>query len=249
MTYAEEAARKDLQAALAKLQEAGVLRLCHDLFRTVWCINVARHEPDELGDTAMSLGLQTHQNFIVRAERRAMGDPREPAEAHWLVEGLHVTRSGNAFVIHFAGYRVSVMKVPSEDGRQLNAEHVARWDAQSRTRLEMAERNSAALGDYRSTFAGDATLFGDTELPVGSVRDFLLVLGGEVPTGLTAAWLAVPVLGEDPLVVSEPVWWDAPEVGSRPAADVVATGGAFDDHDLPPLTVRLKRMTVEEGSQ
>ena len=243
----EARARAAVASVVAELEAAGVLAACRELFKTVWSINIARHEPDELGDTAMSLGLQTHQNFITRAERRFLHDERESEDCHWHIEGLTLTRSGNTFVLGLNGARVSVMKAPYEHGRQLQTNQLVRWDGQSHLRAEMAARNSAALGDYRSSPPSDEPLFEDPHARYGNVRDFLLVFAAEQRATLTAAWMGVPVLGDEPLLAVQNLWWDHEATSTAPAASVPATHTTFDERDVPPLTVTLRADDALEG--
>ena len=240
-------ARKALADIANELERAGVLTACRELFTTVWSTNVARHEPEELGDTAMSLGLQTHQNFITRAERRFLHDEREPEEYHWLVDALTLTRSGNSFVMSLNGARISVMKVPYEQGRQLRPDQLGKWDGHGQLRSEMARRNSIALGNYRSGLPGDVPLFEDAKAEYGVVRDFVLILAGEPMSTLTATWLGVPVLGDDPLIAVQRLWWDNEDAVPATTSLAPADGASFDDRDVPPLTVTLKPREIREN--
>lgn len=250
MNEPELRAREGVVAMAQGLKRSGVLSACRDLFATVWSINVARHEPEELGDTAMSLGLQTHQNFITRAERRFQHDEREPEESHWHCDGLSIARSGNAFVMRFDGGRISVMKTPYEHGRQLRPEHLAKWDGQSHLRAEMASRNSTALGNHRSDRPGDVPLFAEPAAECGVVRDFLLIFAGEPRSTLTAAWLGVPVLGEDPLIAVERLWWDEESALAPVETMSVSAGGvSFEEREVPPLNVTLKPGGAQEMQQ
>ncbi|WGY01805.1 hypothetical protein QI633_25130 [Nocardioides sp. QY071] len=248
MGRAEVRARETVALLCEDLESVGLVKACRDLFKTVWTINIARHEPDELGDTAMSLGLQTHQNFITRAERRHAHDEREAEESHWNIEGLSLTRSGNAFVMNFRGARISVLKVPYEHGRKLRPDQWGKWDGQSQLRSEMAANNSAALGGYRSILGVDDPLFEDAGPTFGPVRDYLLVLAGEPRSPLTSAWLGAPVVGDYPLIGAQQLWVDE-EPEATPVAAVSLPEGLtrFDQLQVPEPAVTLRPKATEEN--
>ncbi|GAC1381341.1 MAG: hypothetical protein NVSMB48_09110 [Marmoricola sp.] len=196
----------------------------------------------------MSLGLQTHQNFITRAERRHSHDDREAEESHWNIDGLSLSRSGNAFIMNFRGARISVLKVPYEHGRELRPDKWGKWDGQSQLRSEMASKNSEALGGYRSTLGVDDPLFEDVDGTLGPIRDFLLVLAGEPQSALTSAWLGVPILGEDPLIAEQQLWVDEEPADDFATPVALSTSpGRFDKRDVPQPAVTLKTDAVKEG--
>lgn len=250
MGQAEVRAREAVALLCEDLERVGLVEACRELFKTVWTINIARHEPDELGDTAMSLGLQTHQNFITRAERRHAHDEREAEETHWNIEGLSLARSGNAFVMNFRGARISVLKVPYEHGRKLRPDQWGKWDGQSQLRSEMAANNSAALGGYLSILGVDDPLFEDAGPAFGPIRDYLLVLAGEPRSPLTSAWLGAPVIGDNPLIGARQLWVDEESEAASIATASSREGVApFDQLHVPEPAVTLRSQASKENQK
>ncbi|HEX2895994.1 MAG TPA: hypothetical protein VHO29_18460 [Marmoricola sp.] len=251
MSIAESAARQALADTVELLRETGLLSAVRELHREVWATNLDRYEPDELGDTPRSLGLLCHENFTARAVRRHQCSELEPKAHHWNIAGLDVSTPSGVLTFQIGNRRIVGMKVPPSERRTPCWDRFAVWDNESNTRLQIAKENSKTLGDYRTPSPGQGELadfhreLGRTP---GQVRDFLYVWAGELASPLTAGWLTVPVLGEQPFVAVAPLWHDRDDDRNR----TIHTrrrgpeGPNFDQKPAtqPSVTLKPKRASV-----
>lgn len=252
MSTAEDAARGALDAAVGLVNESGLLDAVRDLQREVWAANVDRYEPDELGDTARSLGLLTFENFTTRAVRRHAHDDREPQDRHWRIDDLRVTTPNGVLTLEIGSIRIVGMKVPPTERRAPRWDRFVDWDSQSNTRLEIAQENSKVLGGFKTPDPGQGVL-ADFHVELGRkpdvVRNFLYVWAGEFSSPLTSAWLTVPALGGHPFAAVAPLWHDRD--GDLPG-DVRRSkrgpdGPSFDQKRAPEPSISLKPRPAADG--
>ena len=252
MSTAEDAAREALEAAVNLVNESGLLDAVRDLQREVWAVNVDRYEPDELGDTARSLGLLTFENFTTRAVRRNAHDDLEPEDRHWNIEGLRVTTPSGVLTFELGGIRIVGMKVPPTERRAPRWDRFVDWDNESNTRLEIAQENSKVLGGYKTPDPDQGVLadFHD-ELgrKPGVVRNFLYVWAGEFSSPLTSAWLTVPALGGHPFAAVAPLWHDSDDdlPGDVRRSKRGPDGPSFDQKPAPEPSISLRPRPAADG--
>lgn len=111
------AARDALNAAVDTCSRSGLVDAWRRLVQDVYASNLDRYEPDELGDTVMSFGIQCYENLKTRAVRRFRHDDLEIPETHWDIDGLRVWTPRNVLTFNLGGARVVTMKVPFIEGR------------------------------------------------------------------------------------------------------------------------------------
>jgi hypothetical protein len=177
------------------------------LVREVWATNIARHEPDELGDNARTLGFTCSENLTERVERRIRGHEHETER--WDIDGLGVDKPSGALRLELNNQRFYLMKAPMAYGRMPQWDSLVSWDAESRTRQAIAQLNTRALGGWCAPAPGQEALW---PILIGGnacgVRDFMIVWAGDAAAPLTAGWLTVPVLGDRPFAAVHRLWWD-----------------------------------------
>ena len=240
---AEEAAQGALHAITIACTESGLTDALRGLVQEVYSINLARYEPDELGDTARSLGFQGHENMTERALRRFRHDDRERADTHWSIDGLHVATPRNVLTFELAGASFLTMKVPPAQRRTPDWEGGIDWRQKSNARLAFATENSEVL-NHRTPATGMVPLFSFSGAP-GIVRKFMFLWAGEASTGLTAGWLAVPVLGERPFLAHQRLWWDTDLDTQATPTPMADRGPNFDERPAAALSMALKRRPQE----
>lgn len=251
MEKAEDAARRALDDAVDMLRETGVTAAIRALQGEVWAGNVDRWEPDELGDTSRSLGLQCFENFTTRAVRRYDGDEREMVENHWKFDDLVVTTPNGVLTFQLNGIRIICMKVPPADRRSPDWNNFADWENESNVRLEVAMENSRILGGYVSSDPGQAELdfFSHYRNSPGFVRNFLYVWGGDHTPALTSGWLTVPVRGGTPFIAIQNLWHD--EEGDQPGGVRTVqrdpSGPSFDQKASAEPNITLKPRPAIDG--
>ncbi len=167
LDQAIEAAEKALDEFIAAGVERGLLPYWGQLVRDVYSTNIARFEPDELGDTANSLGSQCSENLKVRAVRRFRHEDSEDPEDRWDVPGLIVGTPRNSLTFSFNDARVTVMKVAYSEGRNPAWDRLVNWDYNSQVRQDLAAANSRAL-NYRTYASIDVPMFDYDSLPGSS---------------------------------------------------------------------------------
>lgn len=209
-----------------------------DLVRDVWAVNRDRHEPDELGDSARTLGFLCYENLSTRLERRIVGSALETVR--WNVPGLSVSRPRGSVQVQLGPHRFFVMKAPMDAAIHPDWDSLVSWDDETQTRAAIAQRNSISLGGFLSAAHGQSELF-DYSLRHSPVDSFLFVWGAEILSGLTAGWLTVPVLGELPFAAVTQLWLDdnpgAPR-GSKPHAP---TGPSYDQRASAKPALQMRR--------
>lgn len=239
MDQAQVTAREALEATAEGCMRSGLTEAWRTLVQDVYARNLDRHEPDELGDTAMSLGIQCSENLKTRAIRRFRHDEVEPVNLHWDIEGLRVSTPHNVLTFNLGSTRVVTMKVPFSQGRAPDWNRSGDWELDSQIRLTIATENTRVL-EYRTPAESASPFFPHLGSP-GDVRDYMLLWAGEADAALTAGWLGIPVLGETPFIARKRLWWDDdPRTGitTKTAPD---RGPSFGERPAAALEVTLKR--------
>lgn len=243
MDRAEVAAQQALQAAVDACAGSGLVDAWRTLVHDVYASNLDRYEPDELGDTVMSFGIQCYENLRVRAIRRYRHDERENHDAHWTIDGLSVDTPGNVLTFELGGARFVTMKVPFAERRIPNWDRSGDWEQDSQIRSKIAAENSSVL-QYRTHAAAASPLFPHPGSP-GTVQNFMLLWGGESDAAMTAGWLGVPTLGDRPFIAYEKLWWDTEpdtRITQKPMSD---RGPSFDERPATMPAVALKQQRRE----
>jgi hypothetical protein len=241
-----ESVEQLLAATKDRLLEVGVIDLLHELASDVWGACISRYEPEELGDTHMSLGIQAVENFKSRAQRRYRGDDREPPEKLWSVENFTLETPRNVLTLYMPGLRLMAMKTPMTEGRNPRLDLLADWDGQSHARNDIALENTRAMGGWLAPPRGQSELF-DIGATPAAIPNYLLLWSGEQDGPLTAGRLAVPVTGEQPFAAVTDLWWDEAEADA-PARRRTAgiDGPGFDERPVAKPALSLKPPAVGE---
>lgn len=245
MDEAQSAAQVALDTTVEACTASGLAEALQALVQDVYAANLSRHEPDELGDTPMSFGIQCYENLKTRALRRFRSDDLEPAEAHWDISGLKVWTPSNVLRFDLGQARIVTIKVPFGEGRTPNWNRSGDWDQYSQTRHAIATENSRVL-QYRSPAEGVFPLLPHPGSP-GLVENYMLIWAGEPDAALTAGWLGVPVLGETPFVARETLWWDEEPHTRVPVKTAPDRGPSFDKRPAATPAVALKKQR-KDGS-
>ena len=239
--------------AAAALREAdelwattGLTSLMRDLVHEVWTTNRDRHEPDELGDSARTLGFLCYENLSTRLERRIVGSPLE--SVRWNINGLQVARPRGSLQVQLGRHQFYVMKAPMNAAVHPDWDSLVSWEDETLTRTAIAKRNSVALGGFVSPADGQPELF-SYRLPWHSVDSFLFVWGGEILSGLTAGWLTVPVLGASPFAAVTRLWLDENPHSPKGAKPHVPSGPSFDQRTSAEPALRLKQGRVDGSAK
>lgn len=229
-----------LASAKADLESTGVAALLHELALDVWASCLSRHEPEELGDTHMSLGIQAVENFKTRALRRFLHDATEPEERHWDVPGLMVSTPRNVLTLTLPGLRLLVMKTPMTDGLHPRLELLSDWGDQSEARRDAAWTNSQALSGWSPPEPGQLELL-DHVAAARPISNYLLMWSGDANRPLTAGRLGIPIQGAHPFAAVTELWWDESEAEAAPYYCHARTiSVAFDQQPVaaPKLSLR-----------
>lgn len=185
-----------LEQVTGEWAATGVLRVLRDLVDEVWRTDLARFDVN-LGDDAMSLGMQASRNLFNLAARR--------------LQGLHEVHVGNrrTLEITFEGRLLHVGKAPSDS--LLWDVDLVDW-ADSDLREHAAEANSAAYQSSAGTlFDGWDALPGQNLDP--SALTYLHLTWQGLADGSTRSWLGFPQLGSRPWFAVLPL--DDARVGHR----------------------------------
>jgi hypothetical protein len=159
----------------------GPLAAIHELVGEVWVANVARFQPEERGDDALSLGIQSARNICNLAVRRCQGTP-----------GVTVY-GGPTLTVHFAGRVLHLGKATPEQSRDWNIWSID-W-SHSDVRDRAADLNGQAYQPY-----GD-TLFSGLEPDAGdptALRHLHMAWQGFVAEAATRVWVGFPRAGPLP---------------------------------------------------
>ncbi|GAA4823616.1 hypothetical protein GCM10025786_34710 [Nocardioides caeni] len=242
MHQAQVAADQALEATVEACSAAGLIAAWRGLVQDVYSTNLDRYEPDELGDTPMTLGIQCSENLKTRAIRRFRHDELEADDDHWDIDGLRVWTPRNVLTFSSASARVVTMKLPFAEGRSPRWDRIGDWDQDSQIRRAIATESSRVLR-YRSHAESDG-LFPHTGSP-GVVRNYMMLWAGEADAALTAGWLGVPVLGDTPFIARKLLWWDDEPHNRVTASTTPDRGPNFDERPAVTPEVTLKRRPQE----
>lgn len=239
MRRATEVAEEALEATVEMWVETGLARQFGSLVQDVWATNLARHEPDELGDNAKTLGYVCAVNLAERIERRIRGHEFE--SKLWDISGLGVSKPNGALCLTLESRRFYVKKAPMVCGRSAQWESLVSWEGESHTRQSIAELNSRALGGYQAPADGQQEFwpFLTADEP-GVIRDYMVVWAGDSSAPLTAGWLTIPALGAVPFAAVLPLWWDEAPDAPLSTRRLDPKGPSFDERPsiTPSVTLR-----------
>lgn len=246
---AAKAAAAALETAALRLVETEVVDRVRELIQEVWARNLGRYEPDEAGDTPMSLGIQCSQNLHQLAIRRIQGHELVDDEDRWAIEGLVVTDPRGVLTFDLPGIHMVTMKVPMADGRVPNWETFADWANESQVREDLARANSMVLGGYTTAPRYQLEFQFPAKQAPGTVRNYMLLWSGDPNSVLTAGWLAVPIMGALPFAAHRQMWWDT-EVGGGGRRALPRTSPqrpGFDQMPSPKPQLSIKPRPAAEG--
>lgn len=236
-----------LDEAHELVTSAGLVARLNSLVTEVWQTNLARYEPDELGDDPQTLGGTCAKNIANRVERlvRASSDyETEP----WDVPGLSVTRPHGALRLDYAGRHFHIMKSPMVHGRSPRWEALPQWTTSSEVREEAARANTMALAGHRTAAPGQDPL---VHLPFADgfphVPHFVFVWAAEIDSSATSGWLCVPALGEQPFAAIRPLWADPESTVPTGTRRTAPTGPNFDERTSGVPALVLKPRPSREG--
>lgn len=238
-----------LVSAKDKLEFTGVDALLRELAQDVWASCLSRHEPAELGDTHMSLGIQAVENFKTRALRRFLRDAAEPEERHWDVPGLVVSTPRNVLTLTLPGLRLLVMKTPMTDGLHPRLELIGDWGDQSEARRYAARINSQALSGWSPPEPGQLELVQHV-VAVRPISNYLVMWSGDPDRPLTAGRLGIPIQGAHPFAAVTKLWWDESETeGTVYDRHARTKSVAFDQQPVvtPKLSLKHEPSTEEHA--
>lgn len=245
MNEAQAVAIEALERFKEVIVSTGLGTALRALVRDVWAQNLDRFEPDELGDTARSLGIQCSENLREVAFRRSTRDEREAPENHWGIQGLSVGTPRSVLTLTVHNRRIVPMKVPASHGRAPQFSRFRDWEYESEVRNEMAKRNSAAMGGFTTASLGQPMLIPGT-YDLLNIQDFMLLWAGAADSPLTSGYLAVPVKGPEAFAATTALWWDEADVTSR-VKRRTPNGPNFDEKGVPAPLISLKLNTAFEG--
>jgi hypothetical protein len=249
MNRAPQAAEAALDAAVVSLSEVRLVELLRSLIQEVWARNLGRYEPDEAGDTPMSLGIQCSQNLHQLAIRRVKGHELMEDDDLWVVDGLEVSDPRGVLTFDLPDIHMVTMKVPMADGRIPSWDTFADWAHESQVREDLAHENSTILGGYTTPPKDQLELDFMAKYRPGVVRNFMMLWSGDPVSVLTAGWLAVPTLGELPFAAHKQLWWDTDtdDGGRRELPDSAPQGPGFDEIPRPKPSLSLKPRPATKG--
>ncbi|MDT7741858.1 MAG: hypothetical protein QOE59_936 [Actinomycetota bacterium] len=216
---------------------AGVLGLLEDAVAAVWERNVARHDPDVAGDTAVTLGITSSENLRTVLMRAA---------PEWEPRGVLVGAPCNSLAVAYDGVVLHLMKAPDGSGSRPDFATL-RWVGE--VRGAAATANGLVYAPVRDDRAGQLWFDGFGVPPplapddgqVG-LRHVVLVWTGDPVTSTTTGWLAVPWEHDTgpTWLAAVPVWAHGPDDVPAPRRvpavsisfeDVTAVGGRREGHD------------------
>ncbi|GAB3995609.1 hypothetical protein [Nocardioides marmoraquaticus] len=240
VTHAQEAIDRDLDTAVSGLADSGLTELLRALLQDVWSDNLGRFEPDELGDTAKSLGIQCSENIRERAKRRFHGDAGVASEDRWEVPGLVVSTPRDTLMMQLAYLRIAVMKVPMQHGRSPRWDRFRDWEYESQVRNDFALENSRALSGYTTPPDGQLEFDLGRRPARGHLRNFMVLWAGERDLPLTSGWLAVPTAGEMAFGAWRALWHDESSKAEANGGHTGPRRPSFDEQSSPTPKITLK---------
>ncbi|RBY92238.1 hypothetical protein DQ244_08065 [Blastococcus sp. TBT05-19] len=217
MAY-DEAAQALLLEVIEDWTACGIFPTIREVTSEVWPRNLDRHEPD-LGDDAMSLGVQSSRNVRNLAVRRLQEDGHDARVAdHTLV----VKRSGRVLHINKARAVSSAWDIDTQ-----------RWD-DSEVRLLGARANSQAY------FPSDGALFAVRAGDPQALKHLHLTWQG-LEHGPTRAWVGFPRIGDVPWFAVAPLAEADPvQREHRPPVGPLQPSPNFDAMQTREPEVKLK---------
>ncbi|GAA4397046.1 hypothetical protein GCM10023153_20540 [Ornithinibacter aureus] len=247
MFNAPKAAATALDEALELVDNAGLAARLNALVTDVWQVNLARYEPDELGDDLQTLGGTCAKNIANRVARLVRGSSDYEAEP-WDLPGLSVARPNGALRLDFAGRCFYIMKSPTAHGRSPRWDALPQWTTSSEVREEAARANTMALAGHRTAAPGqDPLLYLPFSYGPPQVRHFVFVWAAEIDSPATCGWLGVPSLGDQPFAAVRQLWVDPEGAVATGIRRTAPTGPNFNERSSGLPALRLKPRPGREG--
>lgn len=249
MSQWDSAAADRLERVAEDLRAVGVVEQVARLTRATWLANLARYEPEDLGDTPRLLGFQCWENLAQRVHRhydvRGMsGDV--PVQASF-VEG--------ALLVRACEVELQLRKAPPSDTL------LPAWSTFSHDESAGVHRHAAAVANsncYRPEASDQdgrpATLPTDGGLwPLGdasALAQVTLVWAGIHDGARTSGWLGFPSIGPVPWFAVTRLWLDEagqdPGLSRRTSPEGDRGGDSFADRPAPTPVLR-PRTRPREG--
>ena len=175
------AAQELLEQVTDEWAATGVLRVLRELVDQVWRTDLERYD-HELGDDAMSLGMQASRNLCNLTVRRLQGRP-----------GV-LARDRRTLEIGYAGRVLHVGKAPSDSPT---------WDVDQVDWADSEVREHAAAANTAAYQSSSGTLFENWDALPGQNLDpsallHLHLTWQGLADGSTRSWLGFPQLGLRP---------------------------------------------------
>lgn len=226
------------EAKVAQLRVVGVAQLLQRVVGRTWRHNADRYDP-AAGDTARAIGVTQSENL-----RELMLREYHDHQQLWGARGVSVSAPEQSLLVHAAGVALHPMKAPvnTEQDPQWDA---MRWSDSSVVRRSAARENRAAyLPAFAMPLPGMETL-GQRPDVLGHA---MVVYRGDLATGRTAGWFAVPSADEAgqesdyPWMAVTALWRDAGDTGraARPDGGDPTPPTRFDTRPAPEAPVTLK---------
>ncbi len=218
------AAQEFLEQVTDEWAAVGVLRVLCDLVDQIWRDDLARHRPD-LGDDAMSLGMQASRNLCNLAVRRLQRLPGVRA------------RDRKTLEVTYAGRVLHVGKAPS-DSPTWEVNQVD-W-ADSDVREQAAAANTGVYQSSSGTlFENWDDPFPEQNLDPSALRHLHLTWQG-LADGSTRSWLGFPRLGSHP-------WFAVLLLDDTRIGDITIDLRELDEADAgAPITLHLPDLDVPD---
>ena len=241
----QASAQTALEEAAEVVTAAGLVTRLRTVVAEVWQANLARYEPDELGDDAQTLGGTCARNIANRVERLVRANSEFETQP-WEVSGLTVARPSGALRLEYFGRHFHIMKSPMVHGRSPKWDAFPHWNTSSDVREEAARANTRALSGFRTAAPGQTPLTGwPASYEAVALPHFVFVWAAELTSPATSGWLGVPCLGEQPFVAIRALWSDPENGGPSGIRRSLPTGPSFDELDSEVPNLKLK--TRPEG--
>jgi len=228
-----------LEAKATELRELGVTQFCQRIAGRTWRRNADDHDPGA-GDTPRSLGVTQSENLRELMLREYSDDQKA-----WAGRGVEVSAPEQSLLVSAAGLALHPMKARNNTLEQPQWD-ATRWSEQSQVRRAAARENRARYAPaFGTPLPGMETMDQDPAV----LRHVMVVYRGDLISGRTAGWVAVPSADEageeshHPWMAVALLWSDEGDAGGRGARpeDVDPTSPTrFDAQPTPAAPVTLK---------
>ncbi|MDN5748980.1 MAG: hypothetical protein L0H64_10775 [Pseudonocardia sp.] len=226
------------EAKVVELRVLGVAQLLRQTVGRTWRRNADGYDPNA-GDTARSLGVTQSENL-----RELMLREYHDHQELWRTRGVTVSAPEQSLLVNAAGLALHPMKARTntEQDPQWDA---MRWSERSLVRRTAARENRAGyVPAFATPFPGMETMGQNPDV----LGHTMVVYRGDLATGRTAGWFAVPSADEagqesnHPWMAVTALWRDEGDAGraARPEGGDPASLTRFDTRPAPEAPVTLK---------